>query len=140
MLLRDEYIHDVNIRLSFYKRIASAKDHAELDELRTELIDRFGTLPDAGKFLLSTAGIRLQAQKLGMKRIEAHEKGGFIEFNERNKVDPMFLISLLQNQPKTFRMEGPVRLKFFHDLSDRATRLAFIKQLVADFDEHQLAS
>lgn len=42
--------------------------------MRTELIDRFGSLPDAGKFLLANAAIRLQAQALGIKRIEAHEK------------------------------------------------------------------
>ncbi|MEX9542388.1 TRCF domain-containing protein, partial [Escherichia coli] len=102
VLLPDDYIHDVNIRLSFYKRIASASDERELSELRTELVDRFGMLPDAGRFLLASAAIRLEAEKLGIKRIEAHEQGGFIEFGEKNKVSPNFLISLLQNQPKTF--------------------------------------
>ncbi|WP_272520184.1 transcription-repair coupling factor [Providencia sp. PROV223] len=138
VLLPDDYIHDVNIRLSFYKRIASAKNSQELDELRTELIDRFGSLPDAGKFLLANAAIRLQAQSLGIKRIEAHEKGGFIEFGDKNKVDPSFLISLLQNQPQTYRLDGPVRLKFFHDLTERASRLEFIKQLLIGFEEHQI--
>ncbi|EKT56386.1 transcription-repair coupling factor [Providencia sneebia] len=136
VLLPDDYIHDVNIRLSFYKRIASAQDNDELNELRTELIDRFGTLPDAGKFLLASAAIRLQAEKLGIKRIEAHEQGGFIEFGEHNKVSPHFLISLLQNQPKTFRLDGPVKLKFITDLSERVTRIDFIKQLLSDFADN----
>nr|ELR5111492.1 transcription-repair coupling factor [Providencia stuartii] len=138
VLLPDEYIHDVNIRLSFYKRIASARDEDELSELRIELIDRFGTLPDAGKFLLASAAIRLKAEKLGIKRIEAHEQGGFIEFSEKNKVSPNFLISLLQNQPKTFRLDGPVKLKFVIDLSDRVTRIDFIKQLLRDFSDNLL--
>lgn len=138
VLLPDDYIHDVNIRLSFYKRIASAKGSQELNDLRTELIDRFGSLPDAGKFLLTNAAIRLQAQALGIKRIEAHEKGGFIEFGDKNKVDPSYLISLLQNQPQTYRLDGPVRLKFFHDLTERVYRLEFIKQLLTGFEEHQI--
>ncbi len=107
--------------------------------MRTELIDRFGSLPDAGKFLLANAAIRLQAQALGIKRVEAHEKGGFIEFGDKNKVDPSFLISLLQNQPQTYRLDGPVRLKFFHDLTERVSRLEFIKQLLIGFEEHQIS-
>ncbi|EOE1421729.1 transcription-repair coupling factor [Providencia stuartii] len=138
VLLPDDYIHDVNIRLSFYKRIASAHNEDELNDLRTELVDRFGTLPDAGRFLLASAAIRLEAEKLGIKRIEAHEQGGFIEFGEKHKVSPNFLISLLQNQPKTFRLDGPVRLKFVHDLSERVTRIEFIKQLLRDCADNLL--
>lgn len=125
VLLPEDYIHDVNIRLSFYKRIASAQDQPELNELRIELIDRFGLLPDAGKYLLASAALRLQANILGIKRIEAHEKGGFIEFSQRNKVDPSFLIGLLQSAPQTYRLDGPSKLKFILDLSDRMARIEF---------------
>ncbi len=45
-LLPDDFIPDVNTRLSFYKRIASAKTENELEEIKVELIDRFGLLPD----------------------------------------------------------------------------------------------
>ncbi|MDF5638029.1 transcription-repair coupling factor, partial [Vibrio parahaemolyticus] len=46
-LLPDDYIPDVNTRLSMYKRIASVTSSDELSELKVELIDRFGLLPDA---------------------------------------------------------------------------------------------
>ncbi len=138
VLLPEDYIHDVNIRLSFYKRIASAQDQPELNELRIELIDRFGLLPDAGKYLLASAALRLQANILGIKRIEAHEKGGFIEFSQRNKVDPSFLIGLLQSAPQTYRLDGPSKLKFILDLSDRMARIEFLKNLLTEFSEHQL--
>ncbi|MDF5528268.1 helicase-related protein, partial [Vibrio parahaemolyticus] len=51
-LLPDGYIPDVNTRLSMYKRIASVTSSDELSELKVELIDRFGLLPDATKNLL----------------------------------------------------------------------------------------
>ncbi|SQC94067.1 Transcription-repair-coupling factor [Cedecea neteri] len=75
-LLPDDFIPDVNTRLSFYKRIASAKGEHELDELKVELIDRFGLLPDAARNLLDIAALRQQAQKLGVRKIEGNEKGG----------------------------------------------------------------
>lgn len=140
ILLPDDYIPDVNMRLSFYKRIASAKNASELAELKVELIDRFGTLPDPGRHLLQSAAIRLLARKLGIKRIEAHEKGGFIEFSEENKVDPTYLIGLLQKQPEIYRLDGPAKLKFITDLNERMTRLEFIQQLLDTFEHHQIHS
>ncbi|MGL5672089.1 MAG: transcription-repair coupling factor, partial [Plesiomonas shigelloides] len=63
-LLPDDYLPDVNMRLSLYKRIASAEDAAQLDELKVEIIDRFGLLPDATRNLLQVAKIRLRAHQL----------------------------------------------------------------------------
>lgn len=138
VLLPDDYIPDVNLRLSFYKRIASAKHDNELDELKIELIDRFGSLPDAGKQLLQSTAIRIHAQALGIKRIEAHEKGGFIEFSEQNRVNATFLIELLQNSPAIYRLDGPNKLKFVKPLSNYTERLSFVGQLIADFQSHQV--
>uniref|UniRef100_A0A3B0LVV3 Transcription-repair-coupling factor n=1 Tax=Arsenophonus endosymbiont of Trialeurodes vaporariorum TaxID=235567 RepID=A0A3B0LVV3_9GAMM len=138
VLLPDDYIPDVNLRLSFYKRIASAKNDNELDELKIELIDRFGSLPDAGKQLLESTAIRMHAQALGIKRIEAHEKGGFIEFSEKNKVNATFLIALLQNSADIYRLDGPNKLKFVKPLINYAERLTFVRQLITDFQSHQV--
>ncbi len=136
-LLPDDYIHDVNTRLSFYKRIASTMHVKELDELKIELIDRFGLLPDPARYLLRTTALRQRAQSLGIKRIESHELGGFIEFSEKNQIDPAYLVSLLQQQPQIWRLEGSTRLKFIDNLSDRAKRLEFIEKLLLSFEEHK---
>lgn len=139
-LLPEDFIPDVNTRLSFYKRIASAKQPGELDELKVELIDRFGLLPDAARHLLQVAALRQQAQSLGIKRIEGNEKGGFIEFSEQNRVDPTHLIGLLQQSPGTYRLDGPSRLKFIKDLSARPQRIEFIQSLLISMAQHTLAA
>lgn len=138
VLLPDDFIPDVNTRLSFYKRIASAKNEEELEELKVELIDRFGLLPDAARNLLQTAGLRQHAQKMGIKRIEGNERGGFIEFGKQNRVNSDYLVSLLQNEPRVYRLDGPTKLKFTQDLTDRAARLKFISALLAAFQQHLL--
>ncbi|XNM48784.1 TRCF domain-containing protein [Escherichia coli] len=66
----------MNTRLSFYKRIASAKTGNELEEIKVELIDRFGLLPDPARTLLDVARLRQQAQKLGIRKLEGNEKVG----------------------------------------------------------------
>ncbi|WP_201743427.1 transcription-repair coupling factor [Dickeya undicola] len=139
-LLPDDFIPDVNTRLSFYKRIASAKNDNELDDLKVELIDRFGKLPDAARHLLQVAGLRQQAQVLGIKRIEGNDKGGFIEFSQHNRVDPTHLIGLLQREPKVYRLDGPSRLKFIKDLNGYPQRLTFITTLLEEMAQHTCAA
>lgn len=126
-LLPDDFIPDVNTRLSFYKRIASAVQSDELDDLKIELIDRFGSLPDAARNLLDIAFMRLVAKKLGIRKVEASDKGGFIEFAEKNSVDPVWLIGLLQKEPHHWRLDGPTRLKFIRDLGERKVRMKWVQ-------------
>lgn len=135
-LLPDDFIPDVNTRLSFYKRIASAVQPGELDDLKVELIDRFGLLPDAARNLLDIAALRLMAKTLGIRKVEASEKGGFVEFAEKNKVDPMWLIGLLQKEPQHWRLDGPTRLKFIRDLGERKVRMKWVQTFMQQMLDH----
>jgi transcription-repair coupling factor (superfamily II helicase) len=137
-LLPESFVPDVNTRLSFYKRIASAKQAGELEEIKVELIDRFGLLPDAARNLLDIAALRLAAQALGIRRIEGNERGGFIEFGEQNRVDPAYLIGLLQKAPQVYRLDGPTKLKFNRELTERNLRLEFLDTHLKAFAEHTL--
>ncbi|MGP1945194.1 MAG: transcription-repair coupling factor [Arsenophonus sp. ET-LJ4-MAG3] len=138
MLFPDYYIPDINLRLSFYKRIASAKYEGELNELKIELINRFGKLPDAGKQLLQITAIRMHAQVLNIKRIKANEKGGFIEFSKQNRINANFLITLLNNSPDIYQLDGPNKLKFVKPLIEYVERITFINQLMTDFQLNQI--
>lgn len=121
-LIPEKYLADVHLRLQFYKRIAIAKNQAELDEIHVEMIDRFGLLPDPLKNLFALSTLKLKAEKLGITKIEASSKGGKIEFTEKPQVDPLKIIHLIQNHAKQFRLEGPTKLIFTlppHELPQR---------------------
>lgn len=129
-LLPDDYLGDVNMRLSFYKRIAAAEGKAELDELKVELIDRFGLLPDATKNLLQITELRLLVEPLNVVRIDAGTQGGFIEFSAKAQVNPDKFIQLIQKEPIVYRFDGPLKFKFMKDLSDNKVRLEFVVDLL----------
>ncbi|UDG81399.1 Transcription-repair-coupling factor [Candidatus Profftia lariciata] len=129
-LLPNNYIPDVSIRLSFYKRIASAKNHDQLRNLKIELIDRFGLLPCLGHNLLQITKFRLDAIELGVSRIECHEKGGFIEFRNTNNINPIFFIELLQKKSHIFSVDSKNKLYFIADLKDFTIRLDFISNFL----------
>jgi transcription-repair coupling factor (superfamily II helicase) len=135
-LIPNDYIHDVNMRLSLYKRIANSKDTNSLRELQVELIDRFGLLPVAAKNLIAVTEIKQLCGQLGIKRLEAHAKGGSILFTENTTVDPMYLISLFQAQKNIFKMDDQTKLKFTFNLEDTRTRIDWILQLLNSFNAH----
>ncbi|MCG2838529.1 transcription-repair coupling factor [Photobacterium sp. WH77] len=137
-LLPEDYIPDINTRLSLYKRIASAGNEDTLDELKVELIDRFGLLPDAAANLLTLNKLKLKAANLGLRRIEAGEKGGYFEFTENAAIDPGFLVGLLQSQPQRFRMDGPTKLKVTATLTDRRERIKYVDGFLTQLAENTL--
>lgn len=129
-LLPDDYLGDVNMRLGFYKRIAGAENKQELDELKVELIDRFGLLPQPAKNLLQIAQLRLQAKPLQIIRIEATAQGGFIEFSPKASLDPTKFLQLIQQSPAVYRFDGPTKFRFQRDLTDNKVRLDFVTELL----------
>lgn len=126
-LLPDDYLPDVHIRLIQYKRIASAESADELRELKVEMIDRFGLLPDQAKNLFDVTELKLHAQPYGVRKIEAGPTGGKFHFDAEPKFDPMRLINLIQTQPKTFKLDGADKLKFVTDLADPVERVHAVK-------------
>lgn len=136
-LIPDDFIPDVNVRLSLYKRIASIQHIEELTDIKVEMRDRFGPLPDATIFLLETTEIRYHASQLGMTKIEFGEKGGFIEFGTKNRISVDYLIQIIQKEPKKYRLEGQNRLKLLTTDLPRNERINYIKQLLITFAEHQ---
>ncbi|WP_137971794.1 transcription-repair coupling factor [Pseudomonas sp. F(2018)] len=110
-LIPDDYLPDVHSRLILYKRIASAADEDGLKELQVEMIDRFGLLPEATKNLMRLTLLKLQAEKLGIKKIDAGPQGGRIEFAGDTSVDPLVLIKLIQSAPARYKFEGATQFK-----------------------------
>jgi len=134
-LLPEDYIFDVSLRLSLYKRIASSNSNEELDDIQVELIDRFGLLPQATKNLVQIAKLKLKAQKLGISRIDMGPQGGSLEFSNDTKIDPMFIIGLIQQQPNVFKMEGANKLKLNKKTEDAQSRFTLVTQILNDLSK-----
>ena len=132
-LLPDDYIADVNTRLSLYKQLASCTSKAEIDEFQVECIDRFGLLPDAAKNLVRVAELKIIAKSLGISKIDLSGAGGSIEFNANTPVDPGYIIQLVQTQPKTFRFEGSSKLKIVKQTETAAQRIELTQTILNDF-------
>ena len=135
-LLPEDYIFDVNTRLSLYKRIANCKDSKALDTMQVELIDRFGLLQEPTKNLFTVSLIKLRIAALGITRLEVGINGGQIVFGEKTIIDLVYLMSLLQTQPAIYKLDGPTKLKFAIKTDNAADRLNLVNAMLTEFERN----
>ncbi|MBM4220847.1 MAG: transcription-repair coupling factor [Gammaproteobacteria bacterium] len=136
-LLPDDYLPDVHLRLVHYKRIASARTDQALRELQVELVDRFGPLPEATRNLFQLTALRLRAEPLGIRRLDAGPAGGFVEGGPATTVSPVWLVKLLRDELGTYRLDRQQKLRFKADLDDNAARFGFVEQLLTGMLENR---
>ena len=100
-LFPDFYLPDVHQRLIFYKRIAAAKNSAELYELKLEAIDRFGPLPEAARSLFSLRSIQFKCQDIGVRRFLLDKNGGSMNFSSSPQIDTSNFLKIISENPET---------------------------------------
>ena len=124
-LIPEDYLPDVQSRLILYKRIAGAKDSRELDDLKGEIIDRFGTLPLSVQNLFQITEIKLQAQHLGILKVDLGDTKGKLEFSKTTSVEPMEIVRLVQQQatPTASTAHPPYALSRIFRSSPTGSRL-----------------
>ncbi len=130
VLLPEDYLPDVHIRLIQYKRIASADSLEALKELKVEMIDRFGLLPEPAKRLFEVAEMKLAIAHLGIRKVEAGPADGRILFDAEPKIDAARLIELIQTRPQEFRLNGGDRLRFFAGMETPEQRIAQTRRVL----------
>jgi transcription-repair coupling factor (superfamily II helicase) len=129
-LIPADYVPDVHLRLVLYKRIAGTQTREDLDELKVEMIDRFGPMPAYAQSLFRTAAIKLRAGALGIRKIDAGPTSGYLVFQEDNKIDAKRILKLIQGRPKDYRLDGPLKLRFSHDARTEENLFTRIEMLV----------
>lgn len=129
-LIPEDYLPDVHARLVLYKRISSCRSYDELKDLQIEMIDRFGLLAEATKNLLRQAELKLDAEKLGIIKVDAGATSGSFEFGKLTTVDPLALVQLVQKSPHIYRLEGANRLRFELKASTANDKIEEVRALI----------
>ena len=129
-LIPEDYLPDIHARLVLYKRIASTETNDELRELKVEMIDRFGMLPDAVKTLFSVTELKQIASPLGVKKIDAYAEGGRVVFTKDPKINTEQLIRLIQTQSQQYQFDGSDKLRFTKKFEGVSEKVGFITNLL----------
>jgi transcription-repair coupling factor (superfamily II helicase) len=105
-IIPDTYLPDVHERLILYKRIASANNEEELKDLKIEMIDRFGLLPDPTNNLFESSSLKNFSQNIGILKINIYDDKAEITLNEKNSIDTSKIINLIQTKPHQFQLKN----------------------------------
>jgi len=109
-LLPLDYCGDVHERLIIYKRLANCEEEHQLEDMREELIDRFGLVPESTQLLLECHRIRLSARRLGIRKVDANGESIRLQFDKTTSLEPEDLIMMLSTHPN-WRLDGQDRIK-----------------------------
>ena len=129
-IITNSYCGDINERLVLYKRLSGLNDQRGLMEMKEELIDRFGVMPEQTQSLISFHDLRIFIQDLDIKKIDASDASIQISFASDSRIDPLKLIKLL-SEDKRCRMSGPDKIKIAVTIDDILERVQFIKDFLS---------
>ncbi len=129
-LIPSDYIPDVHMRLILYKRIASADSEEKLDDLRIEMNDRFGLLPEALGTLFRVTRVKLHAARIGIRKINIGQERGYIEFESHARFDLTRLIKIVQSSPSQYRLAGQSKLLVTKSLPSPELRIRYVSDLL----------
>jgi transcription-repair coupling factor (superfamily II helicase) len=114
----DSYIPDANQRLYFYKRLASLRNVAELEELRGEIIDRFGPYSAAVHNLFLVMNLRRVLREVLVQQISVSDGKVFLLFHPESPVKVETLLALIKKPNSRFRLAPDGRLSFTPQCQD----------------------
>ncbi|HEX4261929.1 MAG TPA: transcription-repair coupling factor [Acetobacteraceae bacterium] len=113
VLIPEDYVRDLPVRLGLYRRIGSLASDAESDAMAAELVDRFGKLPEEVENLLQVVALKRLCREAGVERVEAGPKGMVLGFRGNAFRNPAGLVGWLGAKGKTAGM----RLRPDHKLA-----------------------
>lgn len=117
----ESYVGEENQRLRLYKKIAGAEDERSLEELRTEMLDRYGALPDNTVYLLEAASLRLFCEGLGITQVDRKRRELQLRFSEKSSIDPQRLMRVVARYAKRggqFTPQGVLKLPLTSEKPD----------------------
>jgi len=110
VLIPEDYVADLGVRLTLYRRAASLTTRTEIDGFAAELIDRFGPLPSEVESFLKVIEIKGLCRLAGVSKVDAGPKGVVLAFHNNNFRNPQGLVGYLQRQAGTAKLRPDHKL------------------------------
>ncbi len=130
VLIPEDYVADLNVRMSLYRRLAGIGTREEIDRFAAELIDRFGPLPDEVKHLFEIVTIKQLAKQAGVEKIDAGPKGGTIAFRNNAFANPVKLIQFINQHAGIMKVRPDQKIVVTRDWPTPEDRLGGAKALL----------
>ncbi|WP_034993632.1 transcription-repair coupling factor [Beijerinckia mobilis] len=126
----EEYVPDLQLRLTLYRRLSTIESEAEIDSFAAEMIDRFGPMPKEVEQLMQLVAIKLLCRKAHVEKLEAGPKGVIVGFRDNAFANPQGLVRYVTQQGSDAKVRADMKIVFARDFANPAVRLEGTRQLV----------
>jgi transcription-repair coupling factor (superfamily II helicase) len=124
VLIPEDYVADLAVRLSLYRRLADFETDEEIDNFAAELRDRFGVLPDEVRYLFKVAAIKNYCRRANVEKVDAGAKGAVITFRDNKFAQPDRLVYFIRQHGQAARVRPDMKVVFFQDWQTPDQRLS----------------
>jgi transcription-repair coupling factor (superfamily II helicase) len=140
VLIPEEYVPDLNVRLSLYRRLSEAERPEDREALAAELIDRFGPLPEEAGQLLKVVAIKGLCRQANVAKIDVGPKGAVVTFRDDSFPNPMGLVKLVQQRPGEFRLRPDHKMVATGEWNTPDSRLNAAERVLTNLAKIALAA
>src|SRR5437763_13067896 len=135
VVIPEDYVPDLNVRLTLYRRLAEIEDEREIDAFGAELADRFGPVPEEVRQRLKIVAIKALCREANVEKIDAGPKGAVVSFRDNTVANPDRLVAFIRHLGPAARVRPDMKVVFFDDWENPKARLrgtaAILRNLVA---------
>jgi transcription-repair coupling factor (superfamily II helicase) len=134
VLIPEEYVADLSVRLALYRRLADLDDQRDIDAFGAELIDRFGPLPTETQHLMAVVAIKALCRRANVEKVDTGPKGAVLTFRDGSFANPAGLVAYIRELGPAARVRPDMKVVLFEDWEDPEDRLkgtaGILRQLV----------
>ncbi|WP_375774760.1 transcription-repair coupling factor [Bradyrhizobium sp. ma5] len=124
VLIPEDYVNDLSVRLSLYRRLADLETDDEIDSFAAEMRDRFGVLPDEVRYLFKVAAIKAYCRRANVGKVDAGPKGAVIAFRDNSFAHPERLVTFIRQHGQAAKVRPDMKVVFFQEWDTPEERLA----------------
>ncbi len=132
----ENYMQDIDQRLSAYRRLAKMSELSEIADFKDEIIDRYGPLPGEAASLLLKMMLKVLSMKGGVKRLDLSGQHLSLQFSEAHQKNPFGLVDMITEAPDHFRFTPDNILKVRLDEKNAKKSMAFAKNILKEIARH----
>ncbi len=129
ILIPEDYVPDLDLRMGLYRRLNDLTDRAEIDAFAAEMIDRFGPLPDATANLVTVIEIKLNARAACIAKLDVGAKGALVSFHDDKAPNVPGLLAYVDRLGGVAKLRPDSKLVVTRAWGDPAARLNGALQL-----------
>ena len=132
VLIPEDYVRDLNVRLALYRRLSDAERAEDREALAAELIDRFGPLPPEADQLLKVVAIKGLCREANVAKIDVGPKGAVASFRDDRFANPAGLVGFIQKNANLWRLRPDQKVVIKGEWETPVQRLAAAERVLRE--------